>query len=358
MVASVSFTPAQESDILVRYQAGQSTKTIAEAVGCSRQPVEGLLRRRGVYGGRSRMRRLTPEQEREAIDRYADGESARAIALSFGCTTGKAVERVLKEHGSYEERFAGFTAAEEDRLVARYQSRESANSLAKEYGVSHGAVVNVLTRRGVYKTRRFQGFTEEDRQAIFAKYREGARPSEIAREFRCSQITIDRMLQRYGVWAPPTSLERIGKRYTMDQKREMIRSYEAGDSIYRIASRVGGAPQMVWKVLRAAGVEFRDNAWRGGRVELEGGYVGVRLEPDDPLFVMANVNGYVGEHRLVMARALGRPLTRKETVHHKDNSDKTDNRIENLQLRQGNHGKGAKFICLDCGSHNVAAAEL
>lgn len=57
------------------------------------------------------------------------------------------------------------------------------------------------------------------------------------------------------------------------------------------------------------------------------GYVMVKA-PDNP---MAMANGYVPEHRLVMAEHLARPLTKFENVHH-INGVRDDNRIENLEL--------------------------
>lgn len=101
--------------------------------------------------------------------------------------------------------------------------------------------------------------------------------------------------------------------------------------------------------------------WKGGRQVTKHGYVEVWISEEHPLFEMARsrtgVGGYVFEHRLVVAEYLGRPLRDDETVHHVS-GDRGDNRLENLQLRMGQHGSGAALRCADCGSCNVIAERL
>lgn len=87
-------------------------------------------------------------------------------------------------------------------------------------------------------------------------------------------------------------------------------------------------------------------AWKGGRRIDNKGYVVVWISPDDFFYPMAFHKGngdkpsYILEHRLVVAKALGRCLYIWEIVHHKHNKypagsieDRQDNRYpENLRL--------------------------
>jgi hypothetical protein len=84
-------------------------------------------------------------------------------------------------------------------------------------------------------------------------------------------------------------------------------------------------------------VRSRPNAY-GGNGEgwvTRAGYKAYQL-PDHPAATKA---GYVLEHRMIVSDHLGRPLLSTETVHHR-NGDRLDNRLENLELRTGRHGKG------------------
>ena len=72
--------------------------------------------------------------------------------------------------------------------------------------------------------------------------------------------------------------------------------------------------------------------WINGKTITQQGYVLVWVADDDFFASMKQGKSpYVFEHRLIMAKSLGRNLHKWEIVHHK-NHIKGDNRIENLQL--------------------------
>jgi hypothetical protein len=145
---------------------------------------------------------------------------------------------------------------------------------------------------------------------------------------------------------------------------DIVAMYQSGMSIQQVAQKIGRSVHVVHRRVKAAGVarpwqgsgKFA-SGWVDGRQRMAQGYVRIWVADDDPMASMRNRVNTVLEHRLVMARHLGRPLRPSETVHH-INGKNDDNRIENLQLRQGKHGKHVRMCCLNCGSHNVGPIPL
>jgi hypothetical protein len=76
-----------------------------------------------------------------------------------------------------------------------------------------------------------------------------------------------------------------------------------------------------------SGGQFHGHNGKDQWHQTNNGYVW-RYCPSDP---HANRNGFVYQHRFVMAEMLGRRLMNNETVHHK-NGSRHDNRPENLEL--------------------------
>lgn len=125
-----------------------------------------------------------------------------------------------------------------------------------------------------------------------------------------------------------------------DVRRGSDLGYKSVCSKY-IWDACGGCGKERWVQLRRGGLMSQscgscwqrgenNPGWKGGRHRYNG-YMVVKVPLHDFFFPMTHINGYVFEHRLVMAKHLGRCLLPWEVVHHR-NSIKDDNRVENLQL--------------------------
>jgi transposase-like protein len=205
-------------------------------------------------------------------------------------------------------------------------------------------------------------FSDAQESRISEVYRGGASLSELGRRHGVNLETIRNVLRRQGVERRPRG--NAIREFTDNQIEKMSAMWHAGDSQTKIAAHFKTHQTVISRALRFHGIKpvgrmaTRETHWnwKGGQALL-GGYRIVLLDADSPYAEMRHSQGYVLEHRLVMAQHLGRCLKPEETIHH-INNDKLDNRIENLQLRQGKHGKHTVSECGDCGSRNIVSVPL
>lgn len=197
----------------------------------------------------------------------------------------------------------------EQQIVADYRAGVTVREIGERYGLTRESCFNVLRRLEVPRRRR---------------------PGGKRKDFADSELDLMAQLRQAG-WS----------------KEELQDVFNTGlERLNRALQQLGLAGRMRRRDAKE-------------RIVTSQGYAYVLPKPDDPLGdgTKRTDKGYVLEHRVVMARHLGRPLRADETVHHV-NGDKLDNRIANLQVRQGKHGKGVRLACADCGGTNLIPLQL
>jgi transposase len=255
--------------------------------------------------------RLSSEQELDVVAEYKRGLSLRDLARRFGVST-RPIQRVLAKHGvqlrptgRHEQQIP---EAEVEQLRRAYDAGQTMAEIAAASEYPRAAIRRALEATGGIRQRGpgAVGFTDTQRQEIVARFKGGETQVALGSAFDCGATTIVRVLREAGIEAG-----------THGQVRE------------------------------------HHHSWKGGRRVRDDGYVDVRVARDDVIAqAMKRKNGYVSEHRLVMARFLGRPLLPDEEPHHK-NGVRSDNRIKNLELASSSHPRGQRVTDLVEWAHEI-----
>ena len=311
----------------------------------------------------------THENDTEIAALYLAGETGKSIARRFGITD-QTVYRALGRQGISRRAArppSNWDNSDSSRrdLVAAYEAGESIRTIARRLRIHTRLVTRVLDESG--PGWRHPGgrrrFSDEEAAEFARAYQAGESLTEIGRRHDVSAPVVRRYLIRAGVTLRPLGAPAF---WTEERKAEAARYHQAEYQLKDIAAVMGCSTRGLAKILADLGVREippgprgeDHHSWRGGRIIDGAGYVRVKVgDAEQHLADDLGRDSYMMEHRLVMARLLGRRLLKSETVHHIDN-DRQHNDPGNLQLRQGKHGKGAVFRCASCGSHDIEAVSL
>jgi hypothetical protein len=303
-VAGKSRRPVSDEQIVSDYERLKSAVAVAELYGISDQTVYYVLGKNKIStlsGSERRRERVSDRQILDAYNRIGNGTKA---AQELG-VNDRTVYRVLMNYGVAVQKDKGkrrlFSGERLAELIHEYEAGESASSLAKKHGCALWTILSALEKAGI-DIRRLARMSKDEIDEARRLYESGLTFKQVGKKLGRADASIIRVLTRH--------------------YPEIIRSDIVGP----------GGPH-----------------WKGGRFSHKG-YIYVWVAPDDELVGgMRNQHGYALEHRVVMARKLGRLLLPQENVHHL-NGEKGDNREENLELWGTHQPKGQRHSDLPRGS--------
>jgi hypothetical protein len=254
----------------------------------------------------------------------------------------------------------------DETLIASYQEGLSVQRVAVKHETNATSVYKALLRANIpMKVRadylkNARRYTDEQESQIIAAYNAGERDADLIRRFGGTDYSLKAVIRRAGLSLRPNPVPVA----TDVEIATVCELHADGVPASKIAIRLDRSANFVLRIIREQGLPRHARArgpehgmWKGGRWLDDAGYVHVLAGDDAVGIAMRGQRNHVLEHRLVMARHLGRPLTNRETVHHID-GDPKNNVIENLQLRQGRHGKGACLRCRTCGSTDLEPVSI
>lgn len=303
---------------------------------------------------------------------FLAGATHRELTRKYGGTNVSVRNAVLRAGVTGEVKREGLKSPLIDRdpeamtdALLLYREGWSVKKLAQKYRCRDSVVSEVLAEGGaeLHPGGRAHPIFRSDEAClrVALEYEEGAGLRALANKYHCTLPAVRRAIVRAGV-----SLRPGGRRefWTPEMVNYLVEQCKAGRSQESLAKELGLHQTTISNRLRVEGATTppprpkgeAHYSYRGGSSFVDG-YVSVLVFKNDLPYCRPNTSGRVLEHRLVMGRSLGRPLTDDETVHH-INGDRMDNRLENLQLRQGRHGNGVVMACKSCGSHDIEAVEI
>ena len=261
------FTEEQEKDIIERCLNGESTESIAKSYGCSKKPIHNLINSQpNADKIKKQMVKaivITPELEKNIIEKYRSGISFITIAKELGCAKSTIHNLIRRQPDAKEliainkQKRALFTSKQKDEIIKRYIDGDSADTISQDYDCSGASILNLINSQSnaneikeKHENNRFI-FSQAQINEIVEMYKEGNTLEIISKKFNCSCSCIQKYIEKQ---PDADEIIRIGKSnrtfFTAEQQEEIISKYKQGISIERLAAIMNCSPKAINNFIR------------------------------------------------------------------------------------------------------------
>ena len=179
----VKIDPSLHTEIVKRYENGESTVQLAPEYNVSRQAICDILKKSKspkyikASAKRKTLKNLSEETKKKIVEEYIDSKISISKMAEKWDLNSFGLRKILKDAG-IEVRAAGFYhtkihKTEYAAIKKRYLSGERLPSIAKDYDVSPGCVEIVLKKLGVpsQHKKRLQEYYEKCRKVPVQEYK-------------------------------------------------------------------------------------------------------------------------------------------------------------------------------------------
>jgi len=270
-----AFTEEQEKEVIEKYKRGMTAKEIASQYGLSDPPVLKILRRAGFdpyKDNQKRKEKLSARQKEELAKAYTEGQTAQQLARRYGVsdpTIKKALLELGVEIRSYSEAQGGLKNAEIEELIDLYEGGWNTVQLAERYAITNGTVGRYLDRAGVQKRTWSEargGLSNKQKNEVVKRYLDGETSVDIAKEYDLYSSTILRAVKESGNEIRTLSESKIMKVERQLDIDDIVSRYIKGESALSIACDYPVTDAAIRSLLVRRGVEIRDNGTWGDSI--------------------------------------------------------------------------------------------
>lgn len=215
---------------------------------------------------------LSPVQDREAREMYESGKSCAQVAERFRIGKNTARDAILRAGGEMRQtgrRPNKLSADQRTELTKRYAAGESLTPLSEDYGISRTTAARVVRAEGGEVRGRAESMqvaqkdrpnkrkklTDEQAQEIRRRYEARESLMQIGAVFGMAHKDVGKVVvAQGGTLRSRSEAQRIGtSRLPAEKVTELLRRYDAGESINRACFAVGICFQAARRAIELSG---------------------------------------------------------------------------------------------------------